>query len=130
MYEWMWRLPWSGNVSQDLLQGWFSPRTDITIAGDAALEGRIVREVASYGSQLGTLIDAVLAIAGEESLSGAAQEKVHRLQELRDKVEGAKQRDQAELERAARDALERLRQADAAAAARLAAGYSSTRKNQ
>lgn len=49
----------SGNVSQDgMFENFFSPRFYIG-AGDPVKERRITQEVASYGTQLGIVLDAL-----------------------------------------------------------------------
>ncbi len=51
----------SGDVD---LANWFSPRIDVSYAGTPAIERDVVENVASFGDQLGTLIDAVIELAG------------------------------------------------------------------
>ncbi len=52
----------SGDVD---LANWFSPRIDVSYAGSPAIERDVVENVASFGDQLGTLIDAVVELAGD-----------------------------------------------------------------
>jgi len=59
IFQW----PLSGNVNQRIASPWFSPAMTFNFAGDAAVEERVVKEVASYGKQLGCLNDIVLALA-------------------------------------------------------------------
>lgn len=51
----------SGDVMQRLAASFFSPALTFNFAGDAAVEGRIVADVASYGSQIGWLNEIALA---------------------------------------------------------------------
>ena len=45
--------------------GFFSPTINVNGRGDPELEGAIVRDVATYGSQIGQLTALVLAMAGD-----------------------------------------------------------------
>jgi hypothetical protein len=53
---WLFRLPLSGNVAQRF----FSPALTVNYAGNAAVEERVVTDVASYGRQIGWLNKLVL----------------------------------------------------------------------
>ena len=87
MYPWFWlwapqvRLPFSGDVAQDI-----EPRVDWFFnaikpqAGDARIE-RQAFDVASYGDQLGTITELLLAWA--ERLPAEDQARSAPLQELR-----------------------------------------------
>ena len=66
--------PLSGDVSQ-----WFrifSPSITVEGRGDADLEGRIVRDVATYGAQLGQISAIVLALADGEKAPAAELAKL------------------------------------------------------
>ena len=60
---WMFRSPFSGDVSQRITAPWFSPALTVNYAGNAAIEDRVITDVASYGRQIGWLNDIVLALA-------------------------------------------------------------------
>lgn len=60
---WMFRLPLSGDVNQRITAPWFSPAITVNYAGDAAIEDRVVTEVASYGKQIGWLTEIAIALA-------------------------------------------------------------------
>ncbi|TCK04268.1 hypothetical protein [Marinobacterium mangrovicola] len=85
---WMFNSPLSGDVDQSIapVTQWFSPQVDVTLAGNPKLESLITRRVASYGSQLGTLTDAVL-----ELVEGKDSEPAQKLRELAAKIEEEKQ---------------------------------------
>ncbi|AKU23208.1 hypothetical protein MJ904_06725 [Massilia sp. MB5] len=98
MYPWLWfwnpqlNLPLSGHVAQqfDLRQ---LLRTLPSHAGDGAVEGDVVHEVASYGKQIGWLTDVLLDEVKEISTKTA--EKGSPLAELRttrDRIEEIKKR--------------------------------------
>lgn len=106
MFPWFWiyapqtHWPWSGAVTQDI-----SPETFFSGikpgAGVPEIE-REVFEIASYGTQLGWLLDAV---------AGTEEEKVKALGHLRDlhtQVQAIKQRRCADSERAALRLLQKL----------------------
>ncbi|WP_424931393.1 hypothetical protein [Amaricoccus macauensis] len=93
------RAPLSGNVTQDIDPRFFSPTVNVDIAGDGRLEGRIVRNVASYGRQLDTVIDTVLRLA-EKTGTDAGE-----LAGLSARIEAEKLDHRATLRERAEDAL-------------------------
>jgi len=108
---------WSGDVTQDIdpVTNWFSPRIEV-FRGDPRIEREVVTKVASYGRQLGLLSNAVLELAEEPD--GPAVEK---LRALVDQIEEVKQDHKTDLEAAAKNSLEALKEADKAAFERLVA---------
>ncbi|HEY0837934.1 MAG TPA: hypothetical protein VGE72_28720 [Azospirillum sp.] len=88
MNSWVWgpylQFP-SGNVSQngwlDHLN-WFSPTINVGAAGDPQLEVRITREIASYGRQLGTILDALEVLRRHANLSAATPDDLEKLKKL------------------------------------------------
>lgn len=99
IFQW----PFSGNVNQRITTPWFSPT--INIAGDAAIEERVVTDVASYGKQIGWLSEIVLELAKKSEPNA---ETVTRLQKAVDAIKLIKDaRQQSRLE-AAVDALDEL----------------------
>ena len=58
-YPFTWRLPLSGDVVQNIY-----PTADFNYAGVLSIERDVVENVASFGTQLGVLSDAVLELAG------------------------------------------------------------------
>jgi hypothetical protein len=89
------RAPLSGDVVQDLVDpsllrdqaqlGFLN--INATRAGDPALEQRIITEVASYGRQLGRLIDAVGVLARHQERGGLTFDDQHALDQLQDLAE-------------------------------------------
>ena len=69
-------LPWSGPVTQDLLDHWFSPAVTYNFAGDATIEKQVVESVASYGRQIGWLNEVVLALADGNAPPSATVERM------------------------------------------------------
>ena len=100
------RWPLSGDVIQDISPEthWFSPTLEFNIAGDPRIEADVVRNVASYGKQLGRLTEALLAV-GKDSDDPAME----RLRSLAKDVEARKNTRRADAEAAARRALDDLR---------------------
>lgn len=84
----MWQFPFA-NYDQTInpITTWFSPQYALHIKGDAAVEAEIQTQVASFGSQLGTLIDAVLELAGDQP-----GEKLDCVRKLQGEVEEIKSR--------------------------------------
>lgn len=102
---WMFRAPWSGNVAQRITAPWFSPSLTVNYAGDAAVEDRVVTEVASYGKQLGWLTEIVIASANGQPLP---TETLARLEEAARKIDAIKEQSRASAVEAANNALDRL----------------------
>jgi hypothetical protein len=107
------RAPLSGDVSQDIAPsisgqlGLFN--IDATRSGDPALEQRIITEVASYGRQLGWLLEAVDVLAQRQSRRGLGEADLHALDQvhaLAEQVAAVKDpRTNAEAIRRVREAL-------------------------
>lgn len=114
--------PLSGDVSQ-----WFkifSPTITVTGRGEPALEAEIVQEVATYGAQLGPIIDLVLALAEDRALPPEALAK---LQDISRDVEARKERFRESARDRARRVLDDLRKHDPDALAALLADYRAAR---
>jgi hypothetical protein len=110
-------LPLSGNVDQNMVTPWFSPTiTTNNFAGDAGVEERVVKDVASYGTQLGCLNEIVLALANKKVPSAKAMKQLAKVVEEVDEIK-ARQR-KSGLENAV-DALNALRRTQPEAYARL-----------
>ena len=94
----------SGDVD---LANWFSPRVEVSYAGTPAIERDVVENVASFGDQLGTLIDAVVELAGDTE-----GEKLNDLRGLKKEVDEVKARHKRDVKREAKAAIERLAEID------------------
>ena len=110
--------PLSGDVSQWLRI--FSPTVTVNGSGNPALEGEIVRDVATYGSQLGQISAIVLALAKHEDLP---TEAVTKLQTIVDEVDRKKDEYQRNAADRARKALKDLRKHDPAGFATVLAEF-------
>jgi hypothetical protein len=106
---WMFRMPLSGDVNQRITAPWFSPSLTVNYAGDAAIEDRVVTEVASYGRQLGWLSEIVLALANKQAVP---QETLRRLEKAAQDIETIKAEVQPTALDAANKALDRLKRDD------------------
>jgi hypothetical protein len=102
---WMFKAPWSGDVAQRITAPWFSPSLTVSYAGNAAIEDRVVTEVASYGRQLGWLSEIVLALAAGQA---APEESLTKLRKAADAIERIKAEAQVSAVDAATEALDRL----------------------
>jgi hypothetical protein len=102
---WMFKAPWSGDVAQRITAPWFSPSLTVNYAGNAAIEDRVVTEVASYGRQLGWLSEIALALAKGEAPPGDALAK---LQAAANAIERIKAETQVSAIETATKALDRL----------------------
>jgi len=106
MYPWLWlwapqiRLPWSGDVLQDIdpTTNWFfgSIKPD---AGVARIEQKAF-EVASYGRQIGLLTDVLIELADQNvkgtGPSDAAAKALDELKRIRSEIEKIKTREYAQ----------------------------------
>jgi len=120
------RYPYSGSVNQHI-----QPQTDWFVnnvrpgAGVPDIERAVVRRVASYGTQLGKLTDAVLVLA-EQLPSGAdatQKEAVEDLRQLQAQVKTVKEEVRSDHTTWAREALSRLAEDDPKALAALLAEF-------
>lgn len=107
---WGIRAPLSGDVTQDIETSLV--RISLPAAGDPALERRIVEDVASYGRQLGRVLDVVDVLvrrALPAELSAEDQGALKALEALRRDIEAARTRAAADrVDRLVAD-IERLR---------------------
>lgn len=98
------RAPLSGDVTENIEGGQLGLiNINATRTSDPQLEQRIITEVASYGRQLGRLLDAVDVLAARQSRRGLGEPEVRaldNLHELAEEVAAVKQR--AVLDRADR----------------------------
>ena len=110
--------PLSGDVSQWLRI--FSPSVTVNGRGDPDLEGQIVRDVATYGAQLGPLTALVLALAeGTEVPSDA----LIKLREICVEIETKKDQYRLGALDRARKSLAELADADPVGLAKLLAEF-------
>jgi len=128
LYLWapMYRFPYSGAVIQNI-----QPQTDWFFAnvrpgaGVADIEREVVLNKASYGRQLGQLMDSVLALA--ERLPPAAGEAeppaLQELRRLQAEIQVVKERVRVDQSEQARELLQRLSQSDPQALAALLAEF-------
>jgi hypothetical protein len=82
-----------GNVTQDVVTSWFSPTITVNYNGNPAIEERVVKEAASFGRQLGWLMEIVLALAKNQGggLPAEAQQALTQLTAAKvhiDKIKG------------------------------------------
>jgi hypothetical protein len=97
---------------------WFSPQYEFNFAGNPRLEKKIVSDGASYGRQLGILSEAVLELA-----NGKKGKAVGRLKEMVSRIDRIKGQDTRALEEDIKDRLEQLKQRDDAALKRVLRQY-------
>jgi len=84
---WVFRSPLSGDVNQRITAPWFSPSLTVNYAGDPQVEDRVVTEVASYGKQLGWLMEIALALAKQQPLP---RETLRRIEEASERIDAIK----------------------------------------
>ncbi|MYM57461.1 hypothetical protein [Thalassovita mangrovi] len=93
------RFPLSGDVTQDI-------DPEIQIAGVPEIEARVVREVASYGAQLGKVLEAL------QALGAATGTELGEIDALVGQVEAVKADSRDAIRARAEAALKRLREVD------------------
>lgn len=80
------RAPLSGDVTQDIATSFGGQlgllNINATRSGDPGLEQRIITQVASYGRQLGRLVEAVDVLAQRQSRRGLGEAEIHALDQL------------------------------------------------
>lgn len=101
--------PFSGDVTQDIAPNtsWLCPQFEINFAGNHRVESEVVADVASYGTQLGALSEAVMELA-----NGEKGEAVDRLKTLMDQIEEIKDRHEVGLEKKIKAELDQLKKRD------------------
>ncbi len=121
MFPWLWywtpqlHLPFSGSVTQDI-----SPDTNWFFGAirPGAGIGEIEKEVfgvASYGRQLGLMMEVLLPLAGAEPVDAdKAKESLDKLKDLYARIEKVKAENKQRLAEAAVETLEKLKAADPA----------------
>ena len=82
------RAPLSGDVTQDITSSIGGQlgllNINATRSGDPGLEQRIITQVASYGRQLGRLVDAVDVLARQRSRHGLDEADIRALDQLQE----------------------------------------------
>lgn len=76
------RAPLSGNVTQDISPSIGLVNINATQSGDPELERRIITQVASYGRQLGWLLEAVDVLARQQSQRDLDEADIHALDQI------------------------------------------------
>lgn len=89
------------------ITSWFSPTIEVNYKGDPTIERDVVTSIAGYGSQLGTLIDAVV-----ESADGKGGPAMQRLSALKKEIDAIKAQHREEDASRARAALAQLAESD------------------
>jgi hypothetical protein len=108
----LWKAPLSGDILQNIEPRLFSD----DMAGSPDIEEAIFKDVASYGAQLGKILEAL------ETLSAATDTPLPAIHDLRMAVETKKAEMQSKLAERATTALDKLKAADPAAHAALLRG--------
>ena len=101
----MFRAPFSGDVTQEITPRFFSP----DMQGIPEIEHKVQTEVASYGKQLGKILEALQAV------SEATKTPLPEIDALVAEIEAIKAQSKTSFKDDAAAALERLRKADKAA---------------
>jgi hypothetical protein len=112
-------LPLSGNVEGiSPVTTWFSPNIELNYAGDKKIESEVVSEVASFGKQLGVLSDAL-----QEVIDGKSGKGIEKFRELVADIAEIKEKYKKDIADRIESDLDRLRQQDPEALARILKKY-------
>lgn len=98
----MFRAPFSGDVTQEIVPRILSP----DIAGSAEIEARIQTDVASYGTQLGKVLEAL------QTLAAAIKTDLPEIETLVGQIEDLKAQSRDTIRADAERALARLKAVD------------------
>ena len=105
------KFPGSGDIGDFRYAPYTSWEAPALFRGNSTIEQAVYREVASPGTQLGVLIDAVQALAAQHpELSD--QEAIKKLQDLSDQVSTTKTTLRQNAEKTLRTELQHLKQTD------------------
>ncbi|WP_425099970.1 hypothetical protein [Tropicibacter sp. S64] len=94
-----------GPLGGDVVQNISPAFTNVDIAGNVDVERRVVREVASYGDQLGTILDVVAMLAKNLDQTDP---RVVKLLQLKQQVDAIVEQEEAGAVRRAEKALDAL----------------------
>ncbi|SER00778.1 hypothetical protein SAMN03080615_03566 [Amphritea atlantica] len=83
----MFKPPFSGDLTQDIspVTSWWSPQIEVNFAGNRQIETAVVRDVASYGKQLGVITDVLLELTKHQT-----SESIDQLQKIAEDIEQVK----------------------------------------
>lgn len=103
------RAPFSGDVTQSIAPRFWSP----DIQGVPEIEHKVETEVASFGKQLGKLLEAVEALGKNAKLSEKEDlDKLAAISDLVTRIDAVKKETTEALEADAKNAMRRLKNAD------------------
>lgn len=102
---WMFRPSLLRDMNQNINPSWFSPSLNVNLAGNAAVEEKVVTEVASYGRQIGWLNELIVAIVEGKPIP---QKTLAQLQQAISDIEAIKAANEKSAVYTAEEALDRL----------------------
>lgn len=114
--------PLSGNVNQKIEPDWFFGAIDSEV-GDSEIEKEIFHKVASYGKQIGIIIDALISIGDQLEIDGKEISALEKLKELQKKVDSVKDEKKKRVRENARHILDKLKECDPEAFNKLLGEY-------
>lgn len=96
-------------LSQIILPGWAAFNMTVNYQGSPDIETEVVRDVASFGRQIGWLSEIVLALSAAHPPEGKGAEAVRQLKAAMERIEEIKTRRAESARTEATEALERFR---------------------
>jgi len=112
--------PLSGDVTQDInpVTSWLSPHLQFNFAGNKDIESDVTANIASYGRQLGTIIPAVLELAGDKDSPA-----IENLRAMAAHIEEVKEKHRQRSQKQLREQLAALQKEDPEALKALLASF-------
>ncbi|NVO24462.1 hypothetical protein [Donghicola mangrovi] len=108
-FDSLFKMPWSGNIVQDIRPEFFSP----SYSGKPEIEAKVITDVAGYGQQLGWISNALLELIDRAGLfEGEENDKIEKLRKLVTDVDEVKRHHKSDLTARAHSALDTLRIVD------------------
>lgn len=98
-----------GTVAQSILPGWGSTNVTVNYQGSPDVETEVVRDVASFGRQIGWLSEIVLELCKTHPPQGEAKEAEAKLRAAAKRIKAIKDRREESARIEATEALERFR---------------------
>lgn len=108
-FDSLFKMPWSGNIVQDIRPEFFSS----SYSGVPEIEARVITDVAGYGRQLGWISNALMVLVERAGpFSEEDEEKIAKLRTLVADVAEIKESHRTQVHARAASALETLRIVD------------------
>ncbi len=129
MLPWLqsnYNFPLSGSVNQKIEPDFFFGAIDPEV-GDGEIEKEVFLKVASYGTQIGKIMEVLIPIADKLNIDGKDTKTLVELKELQAKIESIKTSKKNRVRENAKAILDKLKSSDSEAFDKLLKEYESQR---